>query len=116
MNIMSLSSLGPIPEFWPGEFHELYSPWGLKESDTTELLSLSLSLCNDKINIKKYKTHILSRLFLLYNLCQQIHVAIMKSACMHAKSLQSCLTFCNPLDYNLPGSSVHGILQARILE
>ena len=33
-----------------------------------------------------------------------------------AKSLQSCPTLCNPMDYNLPGSSVHGILQARILE
>ena len=29
---------------------------------------------------------------------------------------QSCLTFCNPMDCSLPGSSVHGILQARILE
>ena len=29
---------------------------------------------------------------------------------------QSCLTLCNPMDYILPGSSVHGILQARILE
>ena len=29
---------------------------------------------------------------------------------------QSCLTLCNPLDYSPPGSSVHGILQARILE
>ena len=28
------------PLFWPGEFHELYSPWGHKESDTTERLSL----------------------------------------------------------------------------
>ena len=28
---------------------------------------------------------------------------------------QSCLTLCNPMDYNPPGSSVHGILQARIL-
>ena len=28
--------------FWPGEFHALYSPWGHKESDTTERLSLSL--------------------------------------------------------------------------
>ena len=27
--------------FWPGEFHELHSPWGLKESDMTERLSLS---------------------------------------------------------------------------
>ena len=29
-----------IPVFWPGEFHGLYSPWGLKELDTTERLSL----------------------------------------------------------------------------
>ena len=28
----------------------------------------------------------------------------------------SCLTLCNPMDCSLPGSSVHGILQARILE
>ena len=29
---------------------------------------------------------------------------------------QSCQTLCDPMDYSLPGSSVHGILQARILE
>ena len=29
---------------------------------------------------------------------------------------QLCPTLCNPLDCSLPGSSVHGILQARILE
>ena len=33
-----------------------------------------------------------------------------------AKSLQSCPTLCDPMDYSLPGSPVHGILQARILE
>ena len=27
-----------------------------------------------------------------------------------------CLTLCEPMDYSSPGSSVHGILQARILE
>ena len=35
---------------------------------------------------------------------------------MHAKLLQSCLTLFNPMDYSPPGSSVHGILQARLLE
>ena len=35
---------------------------------------------------------------------------------MHAKSLQSCLTLRDNMDCSLPGSSVHGILQARILE
>ena len=34
----------PTPVFWPGEFHGLYSPWGHKESDTTERLSLSKTL------------------------------------------------------------------------
>ena len=29
---------------------------------------------------------------------------------------QSCLTLCDPIDYSLPSSSVHGILQARIVE
>ena len=29
--------------------------------------------------------------------------------------LQSCLILCDPMDCSLPGSSVHGILQARIL-
>ena len=33
-----------------------------------------------------------------------------------AKSLQSCPTLCNPIDGSPPGSSVPGILQARILE
>ena len=37
-------------------------------------------------------------------------------ACMRAKSLQSCSTLCDSVDFSLPGSSVHGILQARILE
>ena len=35
---------------------------------------------------------------------------------MPAKSLQPCLTLCDPMDCSLPGSSVGGILQARILE
>ena len=34
----------------------------------------------------------------------------------YAESLQSCLTLCDPVDSSPPGSSVHGILQARILE
>ena len=36
--------------------------------------------------------------------------------CMHTKSLHLCLTLCDTLGCSLPGSSVHGIPQARILE
>ena len=35
---------------------------------------------------------------------------------MHDQSLQSCLPLCDPVDRSPPGSSIHGILQARILE
>ena len=30
--------------------------------------------------------------------------------------VQSCPTLCDPMDYSLPGSSIHGIFQARVLE
>ena len=41
-----------------------------------------------------------------------IHTAAAASA---AKSLQSCLTLCDPIDGSPPGSPVPGILQARTL-
>ena len=37
----------PISVIWAGQFHEPYSPWGCKESDTTEQLSLHTSLQSD---------------------------------------------------------------------
>ena len=37
-------------------------------------------------------------------------------SCVRAKLLQSCPSLCDPMNHGLPGSSVHGILQARILE
>ena len=45
----------PTPVFWPGEFHGLYSPWGCKESDTTEQLSLHpLGICS-LLRAREYK-------------------------------------------------------------
>jgi len=38
------------------------------------------------------------------------------AAATAAKSLQSCLTLCDPIDGSPPGSPVPGILQARTLE
>ena len=42
--------------------------------------------------------------------------AVQQRMWSEVKVAQSCLTLCNPMDCSLPGSSVHGILQARILE
>ena len=38
------------------------------------------------------------------------------AAAATAKRLQSCPTLCDPIDGSLPGSSIHGILQVRVLE
>ena len=38
------------------------------------------------------------------------------AAAAAAKSLQSCLTLCDPMDGSPPGSAVPGIVQARTLE
>ena len=52
----------PTPVFRPGEFHGLYRPWGRKESDTIESLSLSftfnglapkVALNSEKVGIHK---------------------------------------------------------------
>ena len=40
----------------------------------------------------------------------------LQSAATAAKSLQSCLTLCDPTDGSPPGSPIPGILQARTLE
>ena len=44
-----------------------------------------------------------------------VYMYIYKQIC-YAKSLQSCLTLCDPIDGSPPGSPVAGILQARTLE
>ena len=43
-----------------------------------------------------------------------VHPKIIPHLCVSVA--QSCPTLCNPIDYSLPGSFVHGILQAVILE
>ena len=44
------------PVFWPGEFHGLHSPWGHKESDMTEQLSLSLWTSNKNKSVSQVET------------------------------------------------------------
>ena len=43
-------------------------------------------------------------------------VCVCVCVCMCVLVIQSCLTLCDPMDCSPPGSSVHGILQTRILE
>ena len=45
-----------------------------------------------------------------------LYICVCTNACVRTKLFQLCPTLCDPMGCNLPGSSVHGILQARILE
>ena len=47
---------------------------------------------------------------------ETISTLLISYVCVGAKSLELCLTLCNPMDWSPPGSPVHGVLQARILE
>ena len=53
---------------------------------------------------------------MLYKFFLSFHLWWSYFKCMSAKSLQSCPTFCDPMDCSLPGSSAHGVLQPKILE
>ena len=53
-------------------------------------------------------------LSLVFQVAGILHVDVQREEC--ALAAQSYLTLCDPTDCSLPGSSVHGILQARILE
>ena len=78
------------PVFWPGELHGRLVHGVLKSQ--TWLSDFTFTLLSSRINIDVEHT------------------------CTQAKSLQSCPTLCDTMDCSLPGSSVHGILQARILK
>ena len=60
----------------------------------------------------KYLTH----LFTFKNKMQVLSFPTVAAATAAAKLLQSCQSLCDPIDGNLPGSPVPGILQARTLE
>ena len=80
-----------------------------------------------KIHAKKKKLHtctsaLIPALFTIAKTrkqpkCHQQTMEVRRcDVCVLCQSPQSCPTFCNPRDYSPPGSSVHGILQARTLE
>ena len=66
-------------------------------------------------NFKKYLLQL--KKFSIWKMqVSSCHEFILFSAAAAAKSLQSCLTLCNPIDGSPPGSPIPGILQARTLE
>ena len=52
------------------------------------------------------------KLFIFYKVNNSANIKLL----VKVKVTQSCLTLCDPMNFSLPGFSVHGILQARTLE
>ena len=67
----------------------------LKMLSSAAWMDLEIIILSEVSQTKKYKYHMLSPI---------------------KKVAQSCPTLCDPMDCSLPGSSVHGIFQARILK
>ena len=105
-----------------------FTNWAIRETDLTMLLFFipKLSIKNSSLQLTlpqktslKWKTTIQNAVVDLdkfTTLGRWADLSLIPHVCVHAKLLQSCLTLCDPMDCSLPGSSVHGILQARVLE
>ena len=53
---------------------------------------------------------------LLFNMLSRLLITFLPRSSEVSEVVQLCLTLCNPMDYSLPGSSLHWIFQAIILE
>ena len=82
-----------------------------------KLIGLHKCICNSQLLLLSRFSHV--------RLCATpqtaahrapLSLGFSRQECRHAKSLQPCPTLCDIMDSSPPGSSVHGILQARILE
>ena len=65
---------------------------------------------------KCYESYLFSKTTLRECQSKKLKKHIKKNVESESEVAQSCPTLCNPMDCSLPGSTVHGIFQARILE
>ena len=73
-----LMVLQPTPVFWPIKFYGLYSPWGCKESDMTERVSLSLSFTSSEYSgLIPLQSKGLSRVFSNTSVQKHHHIALL---------------------------------------
>ena len=90
--------------------------WGIHFTHThTHTLSLSLSLSLFG-KVLTWNLFLFLESFLKDLLIKRKDNYVMWHGCCCSVVTRSYLTLCDPVDYNLPGSSVHGILQTRTLE
>ena len=73
-----------------------------------------LEFCFGAEHLSSWPNHVKTALYICVKTCCFVFVGFKRSC--YAKSLQSCLTLCDPIDGSAAGFPVPGILQARTLE
>ena len=92
-------------------------PWIPKSMDAQVPYISSCNVCIWLMHILPYTFKHLWIIYTPYKITYRYDVNAMSlCVCMCAELLQSFLTLCDPVDCSLPDASVHGLLQARILE
>ena len=93
----------------------LLLPWDFL-GKCTEWVAISFSRESSQPRDRTQVSLIVDKCFTIWATREVIALYIFAYAAAAAKSLQSCLTLCDPIDGSPPGSPVPGILQARSLE
>ena len=91
----------------------LLCPWDFPDKHTEVACHFLLQGIFPTQGSNGHLLHLLHCREILYHLSHQGSHYLLES---ESESRSSCLTLCNPMDLSLLGSSVHEILQARILE
>ena len=65
------------------------------------------------LTFQRFKNFLPAKEYVKAVYCHPAYLTYMQSTCMHAKSLRSCPTLCDPVDCSLPGSSVHGFSSGK---
>ena len=83
-------------------------------------LLLFFLICSEFCHTLKWKGHVIFKNYeSVYHICIPVICMILHSNCEGeggGEVAQSCPTLCDPMDYIPPGSSIHGILWAEVLE
>ena len=85
---------------------------GILQARILEWIAISFSMGSSRSSDRIWVSHIAGRSFTIWATREaQLDVSKLK-----VLVVQLCPTLCDPMDCSFPGSSVHGILQARVLE
>ena len=118
MNISAKALYGYMLLFLPGKYLEMAIPskwWSHACSTCLSCVYLPISalLIGGVVFYCGFNVHFPSCLSFF---CHQVKMCLWVYTYVSTLVAQSCLTLCDPMNCGLPGSSVHGIFQARILE